>query len=113
MIEPGANRRALRSGLAEHRSPVVHGFAVSEVPRRQRQAVAHVDLVGGMNVVGIADIDGDCHGSVAQAQRVHLLLAKVGPVFVRSGLEVGDLHVEKGKRRPRPTGGASLRSGCA
>ena len=79
MIEPGSNGIALGRGLAEHGAEVLNVFPVAECAGSTGEAQAHVEFVGWMNVGRIADVDGDCHGGIAQRQSANLLLAELMP----------------------------------
>ena len=75
-------------------------LAVGGSQRPQGQALAHVLLVLGMDVFGLADVHGDRHAGVLQGQRLEHLLADGDPAAGLGGLllriaEVGELDPEE------------------
>src|SRR5665213_1193680 len=101
VVEPdshvgGTVRLEFGGGFAEKRALILHLFAVDDVARGECEAGAYGLLIGWVDVVGEADVDGDRHCRIGEAEDAALCIADHTPVF--SGrVEAGDLNVEKGK----------------
>ena len=88
VVEPCADGAGFEGGLPEYRSGVFDILAIREDPRRTGQAHTHVQFVCRVNIIGVPNVDCDCHGSVAHGERAYLLFAKFGPVLQRSRFEI-------------------------
>ena len=97
MVKPQPQCAILRRRLPINRPRVADVFAITQRPRGQRQPMPHVQLVGRMHVVRIANIDRHRHRRVGQAQRLQLLLAQARPVLFRRRLVIRNLHIQERK----------------
>ncbi len=102
VIEPDAERGGavgleLRCGLAEERRRIGQiGFGIDDVAGGEREAVADGLLVGRMDVVGRADVEGDGHGGIGELEGSALRIADAAPVLGRR-IEAGNLHEKEGE----------------
>jgi len=63
------------------RSGGVDIFSVGSGKRPEGEALSDILLVFGVDILGIADIDGDREASVRDGKRINLCLADSGPCF--------------------------------
>ena len=78
-------RRAVSVVVTEsgERAGVFEVLAVDEVAGAEGEAGSDGLLVGRVNVVACADVDGDGHGGVGDGECAALCVADGAPVFVR------------------------------
>ncbi len=82
-------------GFAEERRGVGQvGFAIDHVAGGEGEAVADGLLVGRVDVVGVADVEGDGHGGIGDGEGAALGIADAAPVFLRR-IEAGNLDEEE------------------
>ena len=72
-------------------------FVVGDVPCQEGEALAYGLLVGGVDVVLVADVDGDGHAGVGEREGFALGVAEFAPAFFGGAGEGGDLDEEKGE----------------
>src|ERR1035438_7957186 len=95
VVEPQADGARFCGARAHQWTRVFDLLAKGHRPGGQRQALAHVLLVGGMDVVRVADIDSNGHSGLGDAQRLELRLAEFGPHGGGRSLIIGDLHEQE------------------
>src|SRR5579862_2442254 len=81
--------------LAIQRTRPLEFLPVCNRARGQREAQPNVLLVLGMDVDGVANVDGDGHAGVAERERFPLGIANFGPTAVRFGIPVRNLNEEE------------------
>ncbi len=72
-------------------------FSEDDLAGEEGEALAHDLLVGGVNVVLIAGVDGDGHAGFGEVEGSALRVAEGAPVFSWGAGEGGDLHEEEGE----------------
>ena len=95
MVEPHPSLIAFGRELAEDRTGVDQAFFVGDGPRRQREPVADVLFVSGMDVVRCADIDYNSHAGINQIESFHLRFPQHGPFALRPGLKIRKLDEQE------------------
>ena len=95
MLEPDTQSVILGGRLAEPRTRIFNFFAVDQGARQERQARAHILLVGGVQVQRISYIDGHGHARIAQGEGLALRFANFGPLILRVGDPIGELDKQE------------------
>ena len=85
-------------------------FAEDDVAGEEREAFAYGLFVGGVDVVLVADVDGDGHAGVDEVEGAALGVAEEAPVFF-GAVEGGDLREEEGEVALTPLGAPVLDHG--
>ena len=102
MIEPEPQAVPFSGDLSEHGTRIFDALPVAQRAGRETETRSHGEFVGGMNIVGIADVDGYSHRSICHGKGLTLSFAHGRPVLEFIRFEICDLHVEEGKIADRP-----------
>src|SRR5208283_4589805 len=95
MIEPDADAVCICAGLPKKRTGILDGFVVGERASRESKALGYSLFVGGMHVIGIADVDRHSHGGVGGRERAALRIANDSPVLASIRSEGRELNEEE------------------